>query len=119
MRRLSAPSRRRFGQGLGASLALAALPWPAAARDADHVVRIARFAFLPARLEIAAGETVAWINEDLAPHTATARDGTWGTEDLREGEMARHVFDAPGTFDYLCAFHPHMRGSVTVRAAAG
>ena len=66
-------SRRTFGQSLGATLALTALPGNTAAqRDARHAVAIHRFAFEPATLTISRGDTVTWTNRDTAPHTATA-----------------------------------------------
>lgn len=118
MRKLTLVTRRRFGQGLGASLALASAPGASPAHDGSHVVevRISRFAFVPKRIEIAAGDTVLWINDDLAPHTATARDGAWQTATLEHGSSARVIFDAPGDMDYVCAFHPHMTGTVSVRS---
>jgi plastocyanin len=121
MRGLTPLSRRRFGQGLGASLALASAPHGAAAHDGPHVVtvRMSRFAFVPAGLEIRPGDTVVWINEDLAPHTATARDGSWDTGTLETGVSARIAFATPGDFEYFCAFHPHMTGTVSVRSLSG
>lgn len=119
MRGLTALSRRRFGQSLGASLALASAPLAGAAHDGSHVVtvRLSRFAFVPAIVEIRPGDTVVWINEDLAPHTATARDGSWDTGMLKTGASARITFSTPGASNYFCAFHPHMTGTVSVWAA--
>ena len=76
---------------------------------------MSRFAFVPERVEIGPGDTVVWINEDIAPHTATARDGSWETDPLDADASARVVFGMPGDFDYFCAFHPHMTGTVSVR----
>ena len=117
MRQLTPLSRRRFGQGLGASLALTAQPRLAAAHDGPHVVtvRMSRFAFVPERVEIRPSDTVVWINEDIAPHTATALDGSLETDALEVDAMARIVFETLGDFDYFCAFHPHMTGTVSVR----
>lgn len=110
-------SRRLFGQGLGASLALAEFPRAAFAHAGPHEVRvrISGFAFDPDRLEISAGDTVIWVNEDLAPHTATAIDGNWDTGTLETGMEARILFGSPGNFDYVCAFHPHMTGSISIK----
>ncbi|TMV09085.1 copper-binding protein [Ruegeria sediminis] len=121
MRRLGRLSRRAFGQSLGASLALAMLPRPVPASDAPRVVevRISDFAFNPERVEIATGDTIVWINEDLAPHTATATDGDWDTGAIRKGKEARVTFESQGAFEYFCAFHPHMTGTVTVRPRHG
>ena len=118
MRRVSCVSRRRFGQGLGGSLALAALPRPAPAHDGPHEIEIgiAEFAYLPARVEVLAGDTVVWRNDDLAPHTATARDGSWDTGPIGKGARGGVRFATPGDYPYVCAYHPHMSGAVIVRA---
>ena len=102
---------------MGASLALTTSPCLSAAHDASQTVkvRISRFAFVPEMVEINAGDTVVWINEDIAPHTATAQDDGWDTATIETGETAWLVFETPGSFDYVCAFHPHMTGTVTVR----
>ena len=55
-------------------------------------VRISGFVFTPERLEIFEGDTVIWINDDVAPHTATAVDGDWDTGRLRKGQQASHTF---------------------------
>ena len=114
-------SRRRFSQGLGASLALAALQRPALADDTQSIVevRISDFAFVPKRLEISSGDIVIWTNDDLVPHTATALDGSWETETITTGNKARLVFSTPGDFDYVCAFHPHMTGFISIRPKNG
>ena len=118
MRGLTAVSRRWFGQGLGAVLTLAATGKLTSANDSADVteVRMSGFAFEPDRLDIVAGDTVTWINEDLSPHTATSVDGAWDTGSIEFGREARQTFNSPGVFQYECAFHPHMIGSVVVRA---
>jgi plastocyanin len=118
---LSRLSRRQFGLGLGAGLARAVLPRQVAGH-AGHgwvEVRVSRFTFQPEHLDISVGGGVVWINEDLAPHTATARDGAWETGVLGTGSSARVIFDRAGHFDYFCAFHPHMTGSVSIRPDTG
>jgi len=114
-------SRRRFGRGLGAALLLIGLPTASRARqDAREAeVRIARLEFHPTRIEIAAGDSITWVNEDIAPHTATAVDGEWDTGPLGQGDAARIRFDRPGVYPYACAFHPHMVGTVVVLPGSG
>jgi plastocyanin len=91
--------------------ALAGLIRPARAESA--IVEIRKFAFVPAELEIAAGRTVAFINLDLVPHTATGDAFDTGT--LKKGERAEIAFPAAGTFAYVCKLHPHMKGRILVR----
>jgi plastocyanin len=96
--------------GASASASPAASPVDGASAE----VTILNFAFDPAELEIEAGTTVTWTNDDSVPHTATADDGAFDTGILRTGESASHRFDTRGTFPYICALHPSMTGTITV-----
>jgi plastocyanin len=85
-----------------------------AAGDATEVT-IRDFAYEPAEIEIASGTTVTWTNEDGVPHTATDADGAFDTGTIDgDGGTGRHTFDTPGSFRYICAFHPNMEGLVVV-----
>ncbi|MFM9975611.1 MAG: cupredoxin family copper-binding protein [Beijerinckiaceae bacterium] len=114
-------TRRGFGRGLCAALALANLPGQLNASDGPREVEvgIARFNFGPSRIEIFVGDSVTWINADFAPHTATADDGAWDTGALERHARGRITFNAPGTYHYFCVFHPHMKGTVVVRPISG
>ncbi|MBA7481277.1 Amicyanin [subsurface metagenome] len=79
-----------------------------------HVVEIKSFAFVPLRVVVKLADIVQWKNSDLAPHTATADDGVWGTATLRNEESGDFVAKAPGTFAYHCKFHPSMKGVIVV-----
>jgi plastocyanin len=85
-----------------------------AATIAGGAVTIAGFAFQPASIEVTVGTTVTWTNEDPAPHTVTATDGSFDSGTLASGASFSQVFDAEGTFAYACAIHPTMTGSVIV-----
>ena len=78
-------------------------------------VEIRDFAFNPAEIEIAAGTTVTWTNNDTVAHTATATDGTFDSGILDPGASFKFTFDKPGTYDFACLIHPNMKGTVTVR----
>jgi plastocyanin len=121
VRGLTHLTRRGFIRGLGAALSLAGLPGLVRAHDGTHEVEvgIARFAFDPETVEVLVGDSVTWTNTDLAPHTATAEDGAWDTGTLERGANGRITFDAPGDYPYYCAYHPHMKGIVTVRTRSG
>lgn len=94
---------------------VAALPMLAvAARAATHQVTIQGFAFVPANITIAAGDTVVFTNGDSAPHTATADNGSFNTGRLNGGATGQLTFSGPGTFSYFCDFHRNMKGSITV-----
>ncbi|MEL7153759.1 MAG: cupredoxin family copper-binding protein [Pseudomonadota bacterium] len=101
--------------GVLSALSLVGMPAATAAAAKTHRVRITKFTFQPAVLTIFAGDKVEWINEDFAPHTATEREtGAWDTGELGKGEAAGVTFDAQGSYDYYCVFHPHMRGRIVV-----
>lgn len=112
------PTRRRFGQGLGGALVLAGLSPAVRGHEGTHEieVRIARFAFDPPMVEVHAGDSVTWVNIDLAPHTATAEHGGWDTGALGRGDAGRITFTHAGEHPYVCGFHPHMKGTVLVRS---
>jgi plastocyanin len=57
---------------------------------------------------------VIWVNEDLAPHTATGGDSQWDTGPLELGQSQRVAFPDTGTFAYRCLYHPQMRGTIAV-----
>lgn len=71
--------------------------------------------FQPESLEVAAGDTVVWRNQDIVPHTSTALDGGWASGDLAPDSSWRAALHAPGTHAYRCDYHPTMTGSVRVR----
>lgn len=89
---------------------------PALTRAATHAVTISDFAFAPATLTIAVGDTVTWTNEDAIEHTATGAGFDSGL--LAQGASFSHTFTAAGTFDYVCTPHPTMTGRIVVVAAA-
>jgi plastocyanin len=84
------------------------------ARAATHAVTIEGFAFSPADLTVAVGDTITVTNNDGAPHTLTAEDGSFDTGRLDRGESAEITLTSAGTFLFKCAFHPAMRGTITV-----
>jgi plastocyanin len=91
----------------------------AVAPAADTVpVQIINFAFAPASASVPVGGTVAWTNDDGAPHTATALDGSFDSGILDPGGAFSWTFESPGTFAYQCALHPQMQGEVVVTGDA-
>lgn len=77
-------------------------------------VRIYNFVYEPATLEVTVGSTVTWTNDDPVPHTATSVDGAFDTNTIAAGSTAEVTFDTVGSFDYVCAFHPGMAGTIIV-----
>ena len=80
-------------------------------------------AYTPRTATVPVGTTVTWTNEDAVLHTVTSgtSDGTSGSPDglfdsgdMATGDTFEHTFDSAGTYDYYCAPHPWMRGTVVV-----
>jgi plastocyanin len=72
--------------------------------------------FVPANVTVSVGDSVEWTNLDDEGHTVTATEGAFESGLMAGGVTFSQVFDTPGTFDYVCAIHPDMRGTVTVDA---
>lgn len=92
---------------------------PAPSGDAalSEKVEIVNFAYDPDPVTIEEGGKVIWQNEDSAPHTATADDGSFDTGILEEGKLKSETFKEAGTYAYICTVHPDMHGTVEVVAA--
>ena len=78
-----------------------------------HTVEIRGMEFHPAELTVAPGDTIVWINQDIVPHTATAK--AWGTDVLSQGQSGRIVARRVGTIHYVCNLHPTMHGTLLIR----
>jgi plastocyanin len=78
-------------------------------------VEIKGFAFNPPSIEVTAGTTVTWTNNDQAPHTATQDGGGFQSDKIDPGSSFSFTFDTPGTYEYHCEYHPNMHGTVVVK----
>lgn len=96
--------------GLGLSLLGLTSAW---AQTAD--IRIVNFSFLPKVLNVSAGTTVRWTNEDQASHTVTADHAGFVSGRLAQGQSFAHLFTRPGTYTYHCNIHPYMTGKIIVK----
>lgn len=84
-------------------------------------VTIATFMYEPDPLEVDAGTTVTFTNEDRILHTVT--EGTrenpvkGGFDEQLDGAgtTAEITFDEPGKVEYFCSIHNGMDGTVVVR----
>jgi plastocyanin len=77
-------------------------------------VQIVEFTYEPDPVVVQVGGKVTWQNEDTAPHTATADDGSFDTGIIEKGKLGSATFKEPGTFTYFCEIHPTMHGTVEV-----
>ena len=79
----------------------------------NEVAMVKSYRFDPETIEIRAGQTVTWTNEDNFTHTVEVEGQ--GDHKVGRGESVSITFDEPGTYDYVCTLHSHdMRGTVVV-----
>ena len=100
-----------------ATAASAAGPAASAPAAAVHgqTVAIAGMRFMPATLQLRRGERVEWVNNDLVPHTVTARDGSFDSKTIAAGATWAWTPTRAGSVAYACAYHPDMPATVTIR----
>ncbi|HSJ70560.1 MAG TPA: plastocyanin/azurin family copper-binding protein [Acidimicrobiia bacterium] len=80
-------------------------------------VGVENFSFTPGDLLVAVGTTVEWQNRASGTsHTTTAVDGEWDSGSLEAGGSFSQTFTEAGSFDYFCAIHPAMTGTITVES---
>lgn len=98
--------------------------------DADVTVTLSGFAFTGDEVDdsgavptltIPQGTTVAFVNKDSAPHTAThgtngsaAADAAFDLSLGATGASATHTFDTAGEFGVTCRFHSGMNLTIVV-----
>jgi plastocyanin len=83
---------------------------PAAAVSIDN------FTFKAQVLTVKPGTTVTWTNADDIPHTVVSKDGVFKSKVLDTGDRFSYTFAKPGQFGYYCSLHPHMTGTIIVKA---
>ena len=81
---------------------------------ATKVEMVKSYRFDPKVIEIDAGETVTWTNEDNFTHTVQVEGRS--DHEVGRGESVEIAFDEPGTYAYVCTLHRQdMDGTVIVR----
>ena len=78
--------------------------------------------FDPKDIEVAAGDTITFTNDESVPHDVEKTGGpgaafSSGPEGgMGEGDTFDLTLDAPGTYEYVCRVHaPGMAGTITVK----
>jgi plastocyanin len=94
---------------VAAGVARAAVPPPAA-------VQIGNFTFKAPVTTVKTGTTVTWTNGDDIPHTVVSQDGIFKSKVLDSGDHFSFTFAKTGQFGYFCSLHPHMTGTIVVKA---
>ncbi len=80
----------------------------------EHKIEITNFAFVPEMVNARVGDTITWVNRDIVPHTATGEGGSWDTGSINKGESKSLIVTAGMVSDYICRFHPTMKGALRV-----
>jgi plastocyanin len=89
-------------------------PAPSGEAAKAEKVQIVEFSYEPDPVVVQVGGKVTWQNQDPAPHTATADDGSFDTGTIEKGKLGSATFKEAGTFTYFCEIHPTMHGTVEV-----
>jgi plastocyanin len=105
---------RYFGRR-GEAAANKAAASDTAAKGGGVAAEMRGMTFAPSRLEVAAGTTIRWTNNDQLVHTITADDGSWDSGPIEPGQMWAHTFAQPGEYAFHCTPHPFMKAIVVVR----
>ena len=78
-----------------------------------EVTMVKSYRFDPKAVEIQAGQSVTWTNDDNFTHTVKV-DGQ-DDHKVGRGDSVSIRFDKPGTYEYECTLHNHdMHGTVIV-----
>lgn len=89
-------------------------PAPSGEAAKSEKVEIVEFTYEPDPVVVQVDGKVIWQNQDTAPHTATADDGSFDTGTIEKGKIGSATFHETGTFTYFCQIHPTMHGTVEV-----
>ena len=98
-------------------VATTGLPIPVQATDSS--VTIDNFTFAPQQVTVKTGTTITWTNQDDIPHAIASSAKVFKSKALDTGDKFSFTFTTPGTYEYFCSLHPHMTGTIVVRAAVG
>lgn len=78
-------------------------------------VTIADFEYKPASIGVPVGTVVRIANHDTTAHTVTSKQsGAFESGAIQPGKTGTIRLEKPGTYSYYCAFHPFMKGTITV-----
>jgi plastocyanin len=89
------------------SAATITIPQGAAAQQVNQY-------YLPVSASVPNDATITWTNKDIAPHTATAINGSFDTGIIEAGSMGSALVRGQGYIQYHCTIHPRMHGSLKI-----
>ena len=71
-------------------------------------------AFSPASVSVHVGDSVEWTNKSGNIHNVTFATPAVHSPVMFAGETWKQTFTTPGTFHYVCTYHPGMEGEIVV-----
>jgi len=117
-------NRRTFTEALAALGVTAATPALAQGATVEVSMKQSpKMVFVPASVNVKAGDTVKWTNPYNITHTVTfdpaqaqtasdvalpAGVAAFGSGDIEEEGTFSHTFTAKGTYKYVCKYHEAM-----------
>lgn len=69
--------------------------------------------YAPSAIQIGAGSTVTWTNDDSVMHTVTS-DGNFDSGFIQAEKQWQYTFESHGLYNYYCTLHPWMKGAINV-----
>ena len=112
---MSAPRTAGFVAAAAVLALTAGLAVGAAGGATAHTVVMEGVAYKPASITLNVGDRVVWANKDSFPHTATAVDKTFDSREIAAARTWTYVAKKKGTFEYVCTYHPTMKGTLIVK----
>ena len=104
-----------FAAAVGLILCVMGLSAGDRAKPRTHTVTIEGMRFQPETLTIARGDSVAWVNKDVVPHTATSKAGSFDSQIIQADKSWKVTARKRGDFAYICTFHPTMKAILHVK----
>jgi len=109
-----------LGAGVAAVVSIPLRAGKACAADAAPAnIEIDNFTFAPQRLTVRAGTTVTWRNRDDIPHAVASSTRTFKSRALDTDDTYAFTLTTAGTYEYFCALHPQMTGTIVVEGQVG
>ena len=96
------------------TLGLLNVSFPLVSHAKEHQIAIENMKFVPEIIEVRLGDTIVWKNQDIVPHTVTAKP-KFDSEMINSGESFTLKPKTIGATDYVCLFHPMMKGKIVVK----
>jgi plastocyanin len=73
--------------------------------------------YKPAKIILKVGQSATFTNKSSADHTVSAHDGSsFNSGNLPAGSSWVFTAKKPGSYPYICQYHPLMKGTIVVTA---